>query len=78
MKKLPFDAVIGVVGVFAICLVGGGDRLLPEKPCSCNAAILAAVGVLKGPKVMGGNRNGCRFFFPCVAEGFFSASNFEV
>jgi hypothetical protein len=35
---------------------------------------LAAVGVLSGPKVMGGSRNGWRFFLFCAPAGFFSAS----
>ena len=76
VKKLVFDAVMGVVGVFAICLVGGGDRFLSEKPCSWSAAILAAVGVLSGPNVIGGSRSGCRFFLTCAAA-FFSSSNFD-
>lgn len=30
LKKVPFDAVMGVVGVLAICLEGGGERFLSE------------------------------------------------
>lgn len=77
LKKDVLDAVMGVVGVFAICLVGGGDKFLSEKPCSWSAAIFAAVGVLSGPNVIGGSRNGCRFFLTCGAAVFFSRSNFE-
>jgi hypothetical protein len=69
-KNVPFEAVIGVVGVLAICLAGGGERFLSERPCSWRAAILAAVGVLSGPRVMGGSLNGCRVFFDCGATGF--------
>jgi hypothetical protein len=76
-KNEPLEAVIGVVGVFAISLVGGGERFLSERPCSCNAAIFAAVGVLSGPSVIGGSRNGCKFFLPCGAC-FFSLSNLDV
>jgi hypothetical protein len=61
-KKLLFEAVMGVLGVLAICLVGGGLRCRSVKPWSWSAAILAAVGVLRGPRVMGGNRRGCRLF----------------
>lgn len=68
---------MGVVGVFAMCLVGSGERFLSESPCSCSAAILAAVGVLNGPRVIGGSRSGCRFFLDCAA-GFFSKSNLDV
>lgn len=64
-KKLLLEAVIGVLGVFAICLVGGGLRCRSEEePWSWRAAILAAVGVLRGPRVIGGNRRGWRFFLP--------------
>lgn len=63
LKNEPFDAVMGVVGVLRICRVGGGLRFLSVDTCSCKAAILAAVGVLRGPSVIGGSLNGCRFFF---------------
>jgi len=68
---------MGVVGVLAACLVGGGERFLCESPCSCSAAIFAAVGVLRGPRVIGGSLSGCKFFLDCAA-GFFSKSNLEV
>lgn len=74
-KKLLFDAVIGVVGVF-VFLDGGGLRLRSEEPCSWRAAILAAVGVLSGPRVIGGSRRGWRFFL-CEAA-FLSISPLEV
>jgi hypothetical protein len=83
-KNVPFEAVMGVVGVFAICLDGGGERFLSDRPCSWSAAILAAVGVLNGPSVIGGSRNGCRVFLDCCCccccccIGFVSMSNFEV
>lgn len=76
-KNDPLDAVIGVVGVFAMCLVGGGERFLSDRPCSCKAAIFAAVGVLSGPSVIGGSLSGCKFFLLCAAC-FFSMSNLEV
>ncbi len=76
-KKVPFDAVMGVVGVFAICLAGGGERFLSDRPCSWRAAILAAVGVLSGPRVMGGSLNGCNVFFDCGATGFVPMSTLE-
>jgi hypothetical protein len=70
---------MGVVGVFAICLDGGGERFLSDKPCSWSAAILAAVGVLNGPSVIGGSRNGCSVvFLGCGCAGFAAVSNFEV
>jgi len=67
---------MGVVGVF-VFLLGGGLRLRSDGPCSWSAAILAAVGVLNGPRVMGGNRRGWRFFL-CDAAVFFSMSALEV
>jgi hypothetical protein len=75
---VPFEAVIGVVGVFAICLDGGGERFLSEEPCSWRAAILAAVGVLSGPSVIGGRLSGCNDFLDCCAVAFLSISNLEV
>lgn len=71
-----FDAVIGVVGVFAF-LLGGGVRLRSEGPCSWRAAILVAVEVLSGPRLRGGSRRGWRFFL-CDAAPFFSASALEA
>jgi hypothetical protein len=44
-------------------LLGGGVKLPSEKAGSRNAAIFAAVGVLKGNKFSGGRRSGCKFFF---------------
>jgi hypothetical protein len=77
-KKVPFDAVMGVVGVFEICLAGGGERFRSDEPCSWSAAILAAVGVLRGPRVIGGSLNGCSDFLDCGATGFASISNLEA
>jgi hypothetical protein len=71
-KKLLFDAVIGVVGVF-VFLLGGGLRLRSDGPCSWRAATFAAVGVLSGPRVIGGSRRGCRFFL-CGIAAFLSVS----
>lgn len=34
LKNVLLDAVIGVVGVFAICLAGGGDKFLSDPFCS--------------------------------------------
>ena len=75
-KNVLLDAVMGVVGVF-VFLLGGGLRLRSDGPCSWRAAILAAVGVLSGPRVIGGNRRGWRFFL-CDAAVFFSTSALEV
>lgn len=61
-KNAVFDAVIGVVGVFGIIFDGGGLRFRSAWSCFCErAAIFAAVGVLKGPTVIGGSCNGWRF-----------------
>ena len=63
-KKLVFEAVIGVLGVFAFPRLGGGV-MFPSSVSedgSCNAAILAAVGVLRGNRLRGGKRRGCSFF----------------
>jgi hypothetical protein len=66
-KKELFEAVIGVVGVFGICLERGGLMFRSGCGCfcSCRAAILAAVGVLRGPTVIGGNRRGNSFVLVC-------------
>ena len=63
LKKLAFEAVIGVLGV-ALWLHFGGGVEVPSSTSrgSCRALTLAIVGVLKGNKLRGGNRNGCRFF----------------
>lgn len=59
---MAFEAVIGVLGVLAAVRVGG--VIWPsDEDGSCNAAILAAVGVLKGRRFNGGNLSGCKFFF---------------
>jgi hypothetical protein len=74
-KKVAL-AVIGVVGVLAT-IRGGGVAL----PClllewSLSAAIFAAVGVLRGPRLMGGSRRGARFFLVWpVTMGFASRSD---
>jgi hypothetical protein len=60
-KKLLFDAVIGVVGVLIICRAGG-LILRSDELCPCRAAIFSTVGALKGPRAIGGRRNGCRLF----------------
>ena len=56
-KKLAFEAVIGVLGVFMLCRmpegVAGGS---PVSCLACNERILAEVGVLKGSRFSGGNR----------------------
>src|SRR6266699_6079749 len=74
-KNELFDAVMGVVGVLAVCRAGAGLRFLSEDPCSCRAAILAAVGVLRGPRVMGGSRSGWRFFLDWATFPFLSKSS---
>jgi hypothetical protein len=78
VKKVPFDAVMGVVGVLAITLGGVGEAFLSDEPCSWRAAIFAAVGVLSGPKVIGGNLNGCNVFLDCASAAFFSKSSLDV
>lgn len=78
-KNALFDAVIGVVGVFASCRAGGGDKFLSDELCSWSAAILAVVGVLNGPSVMGGNLKGWSVFLDCCAAGgLVSISNLDV
>jgi hypothetical protein len=77
-KNVPFDAVMGVVGVLAVCLAGGGETFLPDKPCSWSAAILAAVGVLNGPRVIGGSLNGWSVFLDCFGAAFVSKSSLEA
>lgn len=73
-KNELLDAVIGVVGVLGSCLEGGGlNVLLRALPDSCSAAILLVVGVLNGPKLMGGNLKGCKCFLPWGVP-LFSAS----
>lgn len=64
-KNVDFDAVIGVVGVFALARFGGGVTVPLEFEAASlrNAAIFAAVGVLRGSKLSGGSRNGCKCFF---------------
>lgn len=78
LKNMPFDAVMGVVGVFGICLAGVGETFLSDEACSCSAAILAAVGVLSGPSVMGGSRRGCRVFLDCDGMALVSRSSLDV
>jgi len=76
------EAVIGVVGVLGIVLVGGGETLSlslsDEAACSWSAAILAAVGVLRGFSVRGGSRRGCRVFLAGAAIGLVSKSSLDV
>jgi hypothetical protein len=69
-KKELLEAVIGVVGVFGIWRDGGGLRPRSDRACSWRAAILAAVGVLNGPRVRGGRRSDW-FFLPCGTAGPF-------
>ena len=56
--KVVLDAVIGVLGVLLNFLAEGGEFLPELICCSCNAAILAAVGLLRGWRVIGGSRMG--------------------
>ena len=78
-KNEAFEAVIGVLGVLALTRRGGGVIWPSEKAGSCpNAAILAAVGVLKGSKFNGGSRSGCKFFFLTGVALFCWSSEFEA
>lgn len=78
-KKELFDAVIGVEGVFAICLDRGGLECRSAEPCSFKAAILAAVGVARGPRFSGGSCRGCRFFLEdAPLAACLSTSSFET
>jgi hypothetical protein len=63
-KKDVFEAVIGVLGVFALLrwLGGVSGRSLVAASFSFIVLIFAAVGVLNGNKFRGGSRNGCRPF----------------
>jgi hypothetical protein len=78
LKKLAFEAVIGVLGVALWFHFGGGVEV-PSSTLrgSCRALTLAIVGVLKGNKLRGGNRNGCKFFLLTleVSDGLDSPSN---
>ncbi len=68
-KKDVFDAVIGVVGVFALILIGGVRRPLALEAASLvNCAIFSSVGVLKGSRFNGGRRSGWSCFF-CAGGG---------
>lgn len=62
-KKEAFEAVIGVLGVLVLTLRGGGVIMPSDGIGSGNAAILEAVGVLKGKRFNGGSRSGCKLFF---------------
>lgn len=61
-KKELFEAVIGVVGVLGSCREAGGLMFRLSLPFSCNAATLAAVGMLNGRRFKGGSRRGSRLF----------------
>ena len=74
-KNEALDAVIGVLGVVGAPRRGGGVDF-PSVDAG-KAAILAAVGVLRGNKFKGGSRKGCRFFFTGVALFCWSTSEFE-
>lgn len=65
-KNEAFDAVMGVLGVFALFLRGGGVIIPLEGAASGSEAIFDAVGVLNGSRFRGGRRRGCKlFFFTC-------------
>jgi hypothetical protein len=76
-KNEAFEAVIGVLGVVGTPRRGGGVVFPSTAVGSCKAAILAAVGVLKGSKFRGGSRRGCRFFLTGVELFCWSTSEFE-
>ena len=76
-KKDAFEAVIGVLGVFVLTLRGGGVIMPSEATGAGIAAILEAVGVLRGNRFSGGRRSGCRFFFLTCCEFLCSTSPFE-
>ncbi len=63
-KKVAFEAVIGVLGVFMLTLVAGGVEGGSAVSIleSLNAFILAAVGVLKGRRFKGGSLAAGPFF----------------
>jgi hypothetical protein len=67
-KKPAFEAVIGVLGVVAGPIFGGGVRFprFTTLAPSYKAEILAAVGVLSGSRFSGGSRSGCRFLLLLV------------
>jgi hypothetical protein len=66
LKKLAFDAVIGVLGVLGALYLGGGLSGAEDETAtgsrSRKALILVATGPLKGIKFSGGSFNGWRFF----------------
>jgi hypothetical protein len=73
MKKEVLEAVSGVVGVLATTLLGVGLILPSSLGQSLSEAIFAVVGVLSGPKLIGGSRSGANSFFG-LAFPFFATS----
>ena len=71
-KNVALEAVIGVLGVFALALLGGGVRFASRssKVAVSKALIFAAVGVLRGSRFSGGSRMGCNFFLLTCVVGF--------
>jgi hypothetical protein len=59
-KKLAFDAVIGVLGVFLPTRLGGGviSPSSASEEGSLRAATFVIVGVLSGRRLSGGKRRG--------------------
>lgn len=56
-KKVLLDAVIGVVGVLGSWRDGGGLRSRSTEL----SFFLSRLGMLRGPRLMGGRLRGCRF-----------------
>lgn len=73
-KNDAFEAVIGVLGVFALTRRGGGVIIPSEATGSGNDAIFDAVGVLNGKRLSGGRRKGCKLFFLTCCTFLCSAS----
>jgi hypothetical protein len=69
-KKVAFEAVMGVLGVFIVVRRPGGvPGRSSASDFALNALIRAEVGVLKGSRFKGGNRNVCKFFL-CFGWAF--------
>lgn len=77
MKKLALEAVIGVLGVFALRFGGGVAFLSSNSPDGTgNDDIRLLNGVLRGRRFKGGSLIGCKsFLLECCTTGVLSGSD---